>query len=228
MLSNAYNIDCLVGMKKFPDKHFDLAVVDPPYGINIANRSACLGKKKRQGKITNYTAKKWDANTPDAEYFKELFRISKKQIIWGGNYFTDNLPPSKCWIVWDKKQPQGVSFAMAELAYTSFDMSTKIFSCSRALIGNKVSNNYRLALANAKRHPTQKPIILYEWIYKTFLPEGGKVIDTHLGSGTNRVAADKMGNIGFVGFEIDEEYFSDSLELWYQHKANPTLNFSNK
>lgn len=84
MLSNAYNIDCLVGMKKFPDKHFDLAVVDPPYGINIANRSACLGKKKRQGKITNYTAKKWDANTPDAEYFKELFRISKKQIIWGG------------------------------------------------------------------------------------------------------------------------------------------------
>lgn len=173
-LSNVYNEDCMIGMAKFPDKFFDVAIVDPEYGIDIANRTGSIGQRKGQGKITAYKKKSWDKRPPSGEYFKELFRVSKNQIIWGGNYFTQHLPPSKGWIVWDKRQPEGVTFAMAELAFSSFDISVKVFSCSRALIGNSVSNNKRLAAANAKIHPAQKPVELYRWLLDKYAYGGGQ------------------------------------------------------
>lgn len=206
MTSEVFNEDCMVGMARYPDKFFDLAIVDPPYGIGIANRNGSIGQKKGQGVITKYKSKAWDVAIPDAAYFNELFRISKEQIIWGANYFCHLLPPSMGWIVWDKKQPEGVSFAMAELAFSSVQKSVKIFSCSRALIGNKVANNKRLALSQAKIHPTQKPIKLYEWLLQNYAKEGDKIIDTHMGSQSSRIAAYLMG-FDYWGWEIDQEYF---------------------
>lgn len=205
-ISKVYNMCCMEYMRSLPDKFFDLAIVDPEYGIGIANRNGSIGQKKGQGKLTTYKAKDWDKQPPSKEYFDELFRVSKNQIIWGGNYF--DLPPSKCWIVWDKKQPEGVSFAMAELAYTSFNISTKVFRCSRAHIGNKVANNPRLARKWIKRHPAQKPEVLYAWLYRMFAKKGWKIYDSHLGSGTNRTAAYKLG-YDFYATEIDKDIYDD-------------------
>ena len=209
LVSDVYNMDCVDGMKHYPDNHFDLAICDPPYGINIAKRSGSIGQKRGQGKLTNYISKDWDSNVPTAEYWKELFRVSKNQIVFGGNYFTEHLPASKGWIVWDKRQPEGVSFAMAELAYTSFDISVKMFSCSRALIGNKVANNPSLARKYIKIHPTQKPIEIYDWILQKYSGKGQRILDTHLGSGSSRIASYFFG-CDFVGFEIDEDYVKAS------------------
>ena len=161
-------MDNMEYMKSQPDKAFDLAIVDPEYGIGIAKRNGSIGQKKGQGKLTKYASKKWDSRPPEESYFKELFRVSKNQIIFGANYFSQYLPPSKGWIVWDKRQPEGVSFAMAELAFSSFDVSVKMFSCSRAYIGNKVSNNPRLAQKYIKIHPTQKPVQLYSWLLTNY------------------------------------------------------------
>lgn len=202
-------MDNIEYMSRFPDKFFDLAVADPEYGIDIANRTGSIGQKKGQGKITRYDKKHWDKNVPNEVYFRELERVSKQQIIWGGNYFTSFLPPNKCWIVWDKKQPLGVTFAMAELAYTSLNKSTKIFSCSRALIGNKVANNNALAKKWAKIHPTQKPVPLYKFCFTLAeCQPGQRVLDPNLGSQSSRIAAWEMG-LDFYGCEIDEQYFND-------------------
>lgn len=206
VISDVFNSDCVDGMREYPDNFFDLAIVDPPYGIGIANRNGSIGQKKGQGKITKYSKKDWDNKIPDAEYFEELFRVSKNQIIFGANYFTPFLPPSKGWIVWDKRQPEGVTFAMAELAFTSIDKSVKMFSCSRALIGNTVSNNSRIAKTNAKIHPAQKPIAIYEWILKNYAQPGWKILDTHLGSGSSRIAC-HFSKFDFIGFEIDTDYY---------------------
>lgn len=199
-------MDCIEGMKHYPDKHFDLAIVDPPYGLNIAKRNGSIGQKKGQGKLTKYESKEWDKSIPTKEYWEQLFRVSKNQIVFGANYFVEFLPPSKGWIVWDKRQPEGVSFAMAELAYSSFDKSVKMFSCSRAYIGNPVSNSPEKAKAYIKIHPTQKPIQLYEWILSMYANQGSTILDTHLGSGSSRIAAYKNG-FDFVGFEIDKDYY---------------------
>lgn len=209
LVSEVYNMDCVEGMKHCPDKYFDLAIVDPPYGINIAKRNSSIGQKKGQGKLTSYKTKEWDSNTPNKEYWEQLFRVSKNQIVFGANYFTDFLPPSKGWIVWDKRQPEGVSFAMAELAYTSFDKSVKMFSCSRAFIGNKVANNPAEAQKYIKIHPTQKPILLYDWILAKYAEKSQRILDTHLGSGSSRIASYFYG-CHFVGFEIDEDYVKAS------------------
>lgn len=214
-VSEVYCMDCIEFMKSKPDNFFDLAVVDPEYGIGIARRNGSIGQKRGQGKLTKYKSKRWDDKPPSEEYFKELFRVSKHQIIWGGNYFTNFLPPSKGWIVWDKRQPETVTFAMAELAYTSLDKSTKMFSCSRAYIGNSVSNNDRLARKWIKRHPAQKPEILYGWIYKNYALSGWKILDTHLGSGTNRSAAFKMG-FDFYATEIDRDIYLDQEEYFQE------------
>lgn len=224
-ISEVYRMDCIDFMKSKPDKFFDLAIVDPEYGIGIAKRNGSIGQKKGQGRLTKYKSKNWDAKPPSQEYFKELFRVSKHQIIWGGNYFSNYLPPSKCWIVWDKKQPEGVSFAMAELAYTSFNISTKVFSCSRALIGNKVANNDRLARKFIKRHVTQKPESLYGWIYNMFAKKGWVILDTHLGSGTNRSAAYKLG-YDFYATEIDEDIYRDQ-EDYFQEECHGIIKTGN-
>lgn len=205
-ISEVYRMDCMDYMRGLNDKSIDLAIVDPEYGIGIANRNGSIGQKKGQGKLTKYESKKWDSKPANEEYFNELFRVSKNQIIFGANYFSQFLPSSKGWIVWDKKQPEGVSFAMAELAFTSFDISVKIFSCSRAHIGNKVSNNTRLAQKWIKIHPTQKPVVLYAWILNNYAKKGDIILDTHLGSGSSRIAAYKLG-FDFYATEIDTDYF---------------------
>lgn len=222
MVINITNEDNMELMARYPDKYFDLAIVDPPYGINIANRTGSIGQKKGQGKLTKYISKEWDSNIPSKEYFEELFRISVNQIIFGGNYFSKYLPPSKGWIVWDKRQPEGVSFAMAELAYSSFDKSIKMFSCSRALIGNKVANNPQLAKKYVKIHPTQKPIPLYEWLLMNYAKEGDKILDTHLGSGSIAIACHNL-RFDLTACELDTDYYQAAMKRLEQHKSQQRM-----
>ena len=176
--SIAYNEDCMIGMAQYPDKYFDLAVVDPPYGIGEDGQSNHSRGKFAPSK--KYTPKEWDASPSDKSYFDELLRISKNQVIWGANHFINNIPyDSSCWIVWDKLNGEN-DFADCELAWTSFNSSVRKFTFRWAgmLQGNMKNKEIRI-------HPTQKPIALYSWIYHHYLPEGGKVIDTHLGSGSS-------------------------------------------
>ena len=217
--SVALNIDCMEYMATLPDKAFDLAIADPPYGIGIANRSGSIGQKKGQGKLTNYKQKNWDDKIPSKEYFEEIQRVSKNQIIFGGNYFSHFLPPAKGWLVWNKKQPLGVTFAMAELAYTSFDCSVKMFEVSRKWIGNKVANNPRLAQKYIKIHPAEKPILLYSQILEYYAKAGDRILDTHLGSGNSRIAAYKL-EFDFVGCEIDKSIFQDSVNNFKKECLN--------
>lgn len=186
----------MIGMARYPDKWFDLAVVDPPYGMP---KDATHGRGKLKNRILNSGGvENWDT-APKFYYFDELFRISSTQIIWGGNYF--DLPPSRGFIIWDKEQPFE-NFSAAEYAWLSTPTVSKIFRLAATRTGE------------SKIHPTQKPIALYDWIYKNYLPQGGKVIDTHLGSGSNRIAANKAGNIDFVGFELDKDYYEAQEKRW--------------
>lgn len=196
----AYNMDCMEYMQTLPDKAFDLAVVDPPYGIGITKS----GRLKKH----NANSRKWDDSTPKEEYFQELFRVSKNQIIWGGNYF--NLPPTRCFLVWDKKQPEDVSFASCEFAWTSFDQSAKTFYYSM------------LHDEDFSIHPTQKPVSLYSWIYRRYTKPGDKILDTHLGSGSSRIAAYDAG-LDFVGCEIDPDYFAAQEARYQAHVAQMSL-----
>jgi site-specific DNA-methyltransferase (adenine-specific) len=210
MESIAYNEDCMVGMARYPDKYFDLAVVDPPYGIGVNKMTLGNGKQKvYRGKND------WDNEPPPLEYFAELFRISQNQIVWGANHFISRMPyDSSCWIFWDKGTGAN-DFSDGELAWTSFNKTVRKYF--KSWVGANAKDGLK------RIHPTQKPIQLYSWIYKNYLPEGGKVMDTHLGSGSNRIAADKAGNIDFVGFEIDKDYFEAQEKRWKQYKAQLTL-----
>lgn len=199
--SIVFNIDCMEYMKSLPDKTFDLAVVDPPYGINITDS----GRLKKYNKNEN----KWDSKIPDRNYFKEIFRVSKNQIIWGGNYFS--LPPTRCFLIWDKKQPEDVSFASCEFAWTSFNKSAKSFYYSM-IHDNK----------EKRIHPTQKPVALYEWIFEKYANKGDRILDTHLGSGSSRIAAYKEG-LDFVGCEIDFDYFNAQEERFQNYIAQKSL-----
>ena len=192
-----YNADCMEIMKNYPDNYFDLAVVDPPYGIGDKFKGGKSGKMN----FNEVVDKGWDTKPPNKEYFDELKRVSKNQIIWGGNYFFDNLNSSRCFIVWDKMVSQDFSLAMAELAWTSFDKLAKIYRQSVPKTG--------------KIHPTQKPVKLYNWIYKNYAQEGQKILDTHLGSGSNAISAHyaKMGE--FVGCELDADYYEASIKRIY-------------
>lgn len=178
------NIDCMEYMAGLPDGAFDLAIVDPPYGIDI-NKSGRLGAYGGSGKS-------WDNYAPNSQYFSELFRVAKNAVIWGGNYF--GLPPCKCFLIWDKLQPEGVSFASCEFAWTSFDGSAKTFRQSA------------LAKQEARIHPTQKPVRLYSWILSRYAKPGWRILDTHLGSGSSAIAAHYAGH-DFVGCELDKDYY---------------------
>lgn len=195
-ISEVYNEDNMIGMARYPDKFFDLAIVDPEYGIDVANMRMGAGKGKRCSKIHNrkWKPKNWDKNIPDEEYFKELFRVSKNQIIWGGNYFP--LPPCPHYIIWDKQIPAGLSFADCEMAWTSHDRAPRIFRYSTYLGKNE------------KQHPTQKPIKLYLWCLRNYAKPGDKILDTHMGSQSSRIAAYNMG-FDYWGWEIDTDYFND-------------------
>ena len=210
MKSEAFLMDCMEGMKNTPDKYYDLVVVDPPYGLDLANMNMGIGKSKKASKIQNrkWKPKDWDKETPNEEYFNELFRVSKNQIIWGGNYF--ELPPCKNYIIWDKEIPKGLSFADCELAWTSFDCAPKMFRYSAYLDKND------------KFHPTQKPIKLYDWIFANYATPGMKILDTHLGSGSSRIAAYKA-KLDFTGYEIDAEYFEAQEKRFQIFVAQGTL-----
>ena len=196
----AINDDCMEIMATLPDKAFELAIVDPPYGIGITE----------SGRLKKYNANKtkWDELTPSDEYFKELIRVSKNQIIWGGNYF--NLPPTRGFVIWDKRQPEDVSFASCEFAWSSFDVSARTFYYSA------------LQQTDMRIHPTQKPIALYEWLLTHYAKQGDKILDTHLGSGSSRIAAYNLG-FDFVGCEIDEDYFKAQEERFKAHTAQQSL-----
>ena len=186
-----YNGDCMEFMKDVPDKYYGLAVVDPPYGINITSS----GRLKRY----NGDNDSWDNSIPNEEYFKELFRVSKNQIIWGANYFLDYLASTKCFLIYDKKQPQDISFASCEFAWTSFDSVAKTFYYSPMQMKDRI-------------HSCQKPIKLYEWIYINYAKHGDKILDTHLGSGSSAIAAYNVNmDLKFDGIEIDKEYFDSAV-----------------
>src|SRR5699024_126176 len=161
------NGDCMEGMKEIPDKYFDLAIVDPPYGIGISENPVRQAHAKKQ----------WDKNIPPNEYFKELVRVSKNQVIWGGNYF--DLPPTKNYIIWDKVQPHDFSLAMCELAWCSIQKPIKMFTYSVLRERNKI-------------HPTQKPVALYHWLLNNYAKEGDKILDTHVGSASSLIACHDM------------------------------------
>ena len=183
-----YNMDCMEGMKEFPDKYFDLSIVDPPYGININNN---MGRRKGQ-LPSKFPKAYWDDKPPTYEYFQELFRVSKHSIIWGGNYF--NLPPTKCFIVWRKTQiSDSMSFSMVEYAWTDLDGVAKEFSSS---------SNERNRI-----HATQKPIALYIWLLNKYANKDDIILDTHVGSASSLIACYRT-NHKFVGFELDEYYYS--------------------
>lgn len=202
-----YNADCMDGMKEFPDKYFDLAIVDPPYGGvtqgGYMNNNISGGVAKHRP----YHNAIWNQRKPDAEYFRELRRVSKDQIIWGANYFTTSIfDDSQCWIVWDKNKGEGIQFADVELAYTSFDQASKIFhyTWNGMLQGDMKNKEHKI-------HPTQKPVALYKWLLSRYMPEGGVLLDTHVGSASSLIACREMG-FKYVGFEIDPVYYKKAKE----------------
>mgnify|MGYP003757988175 FL=1 len=196
--SEVYLMDCIEGMKHYPNKYFDLACIDPPYGIG---HSLLSGEKRGSKFVRTERHVDWDV-LPTDNFWIELFRVSKNQIIWGGNYFLDNLPPTRGMIIWDKIQMfSGADF---EFAWTSFDNSAKAFRMSRVEAYGNID----------KIHPTQKPISLYDFCFQfAKLEAGAKVLDTHLGSGSSRISANKNG-LNFVGFEVEEEYFNKSCKRY--------------
>jgi site-specific DNA-methyltransferase (adenine-specific) len=176
-------------MARYPDKYFDLAVVDPPYGINVNNNMG----RRRGNKPSKHKVVLWDDCSPNTDYFTELFRVSKNQIIWGANHFISKMPfNSSCWLLWDKGFSCDVSFAQFELAFTSFTGTCKKY--------DKSPNQ------SDRIHPTQKPVALYDWIFQNYAKEGDKILDTHLGSGSSRIAAHK-NKLDFTACELDAEYF---------------------
>jgi site-specific DNA-methyltransferase (adenine-specific) len=194
-ISEAVLMDNMEYMAKFSDKYFELAIVDPPYNIGV-NMNA--GRKKST-KSKKRIVKKWDNTAPDKEYFTELFRVSQNQIVFGCNYFTNNLPISMGWIFWDKCVAAGCSFSDGELAWTSFNQSLK-----KAII----PWSGFIGIEGEKFHPTTKPIKLYKWILQNYAKPNDKILDTHLGSQSSRIAAYEMG-FDFYGCEIDKDYFND-------------------
>ena len=206
------NIDCMEYLNTLEANAFDLAIVDPPYGINVAQNSVYFKSAgKRATKSSRNNTKDWDKNRPRAEFWHELFRVSKNQIVWGSNYFTDALPISRGWVCWDKKQPLTNSFSDFELAWTSFDCICKTFR----LYPTHVSQGKKI-------HPTQKPVKLYEWLLMNYAKEGDKILDTHLGSGSIAIACHNLG-FDLVGCELDNEYFDAASKRLKQHKAQKRL-----
>ena len=194
-------------MSQFPDNYFELAIVDPPYGININ-----MNMGRRKGKRKKHDVKNWDNEIPNDDYFNELFRISQNQIIWGGNYFP--LVLTKSWIFWDKELPDGLSFADGELAWTSFD---------KTLVKAKIKYSGIHGMdINGKIHPTQKPVALYRWLLKNYAKPNDKILDTHLGSGSSRIAADMEG-FDFYACELDKDYFDKSCKRFEDYKKQLKL-----
>jgi len=212
-----YNADCMEIMKGFADNQFDICIVDPPYGIGAPKMSATPCQRERGmnrlnqggGKLKNRKLNtsncNWDNAIPTEDYFNELFRVSKNQIIWGGNYFP--LKPSRCILCWDKVQPWE-NFSQIELAWTSFDSPAQIFKFDNRT-GDKI-------------HPTQKPVALYKWILSKYAKQGQTILDTHLGSGSSAIAAHDYG-YEFTGIELDSEYYEAAKKRISEHQRQLSM-----
>jgi site-specific DNA-methyltransferase (adenine-specific) len=189
-------------MARYEDNHFDLAIVDPPYGIGMDGKNNWSGSK--------HELKEWDNEAPSIEYFNELLRVSKNQIIWGANHFISRIPiDSKCWLIWDKKN-DGFSFADGEMAWTSFDTAVRFFRYHRGQQTDK------------RIHPTQKPVKLYEWLLMNYAKEGDKILDTHLGSGSIALACHNL-KFDLTGCELDKEYYDSAMLRLKRHQQQLTM-----
>ena len=216
MISKVFNTDCLESMKQYPDNYFELAIVDPPYGIGEDG-----SKNHTRGKLAvakNYKSFfGFDKEAPSIEYFTELQRVSKNQIIWGANHFISRIPfDSSCWIVWNKQNGES-DFADCELAWTSFSTAVRMFQWKWAgmLQQNMKDKESRI-------HPTQKPVALYRWLLQNYAKPNDKILDTHLGSGSSRIAADMEG-YDFTGYELDKDYFDASVKRFNDYKLQTKL-----
>ena len=203
--SIVYNEDCVQGLKRFADNYFDLAIVDPPYGIGMDGGN--VGYKG----FNNFEKKDWDKEIPSNEYFAELFRVSKNQVIFGGNYF--GLPPTRCYLVWDKGEGfYNRTYAECELAWTSFDANT-----CKIKYDPLAKGDYK-----GKIHPCQKPVTVYDWILQKYAKTNDLILDTHLGSGSSRIASYK-GGFNFIGFETDKEYYEKQEKRFKNFTAQQRL-----
>lgn len=215
MSINITNEDNMELMKRYEDNYFDLAIVDPPYGISINKQSQ--GNGGGVAKKINYAKKDWDNKAPQKNYFIELLRVSKNVIIWGANYFIENIPNgnSSCWIVWDKDNSG--NFADSELAYTSFKTSVRNFKWRW---NGMLQQNMKMK--QKRIHPTEKPIQLYEWLLMNYAKEGDKILDTHLGSGSIAIACHNLG-YELTACELDTEYYNNAIKRLKQHQAQQRL-----
>ena len=206
------NEDNMQLMARYEDNYFDLAIVDPPYGIGVT-------KNKR---LNNNSNKDWDNEIPSAEFFKELKRVSKNQIIWGGNYFIEHLSNTRCFLNWDKLNHSD-TYADCEMAWTSFDRNAKIFKYmwdgNRYGFPNAIQG---VGKKSIRTHPTQKPVKLYEWLLMNYAEEGQKILDTHLGSGSIAIACHNLG-FDLTACELDKDYFEAAMKRLKQHQAQLTM-----
>lgn len=200
------HIDCLDFMKSLPDKAYELAICDPPYGIGV-NHS--MGRRKGD-KASGHKPAVWDSQSPKMDYFGELMRISNNQIIWGANHFISNMPlDSPCWLMWDKGFSEELTFAQFELAWTSFESTCKKFDHHTNGEGKKI-------------HPTQKPIALYKWLLKNYAKEGDKIFDSHMSSGSIAIACHDY-KFSLTACEIDKDYYDAACKRFKNHVAQTVL-----
>ena len=213
----AYNRDCMEAMREYPDKFFDLAVVDPIYGAVKSGYSHDSKSTSRLAKARHYDEEIWKQPKTGKDYFTELFRVSKHQIIWGGNFFVEEINKnSPSWLVWDKRNGEN-QYADCELAWTSFPTAVRIFRYRwQGMLQENMQNK------EVRIHPTQKPVALYQWIFQNYAKPGYKILDTHLGSGSSRIAAYDAG-LDFVGFEIHKGYFDLQEERFQRNTAQTNL-----
>lgn len=198
------NIDCMKYMREQPDNAFDLAIVDPPYGIGAGKKT--YGKRREK-----HDKKNWDQSIPDELYFSELKRVSRDQIIWGGNYFP--LPLTNGWIYWDKGRDKETTFSDGELAWTSH---LSLIKCARIRYDGFIGSDIQ------RIHPTQKPVKLYDWLLTNYAEKGQRILDTHLGSGSSAIAAHYFG-VDFVGCELDEDYYKAAKTRFENETSQETL-----
>ena len=213
---NLYNLDCLPAMKEMPDKAYELAIVDPPWGIGFDGEVPSMvlhprSTKWKDPRLSGYERKKWDSEKPSPEYFSELFRISANQIIWGGNHY--DLPQSSGWIFWDK-QNGNFSLGDGELAWTSFEKAVRQFTF--------LWHGFCKAESGIRIHPTQKPVRLYEWLLKNYAKPGDRILDTHCGSGSILIACDILG-FSIDAYEIDADYYQAAKERLERHQRQQVL-----
>ncbi len=218
-MNELHNIDCMDYMAGCKDKQFDLAIVDPPYGIGAGKGTSIVFKNstwKHAKEIHKYTSKEWDSARPEKGYFDALRRVAQEVIIWGGNYFTEYLEHSNGWIVWDKKTTNKI-FSPFEMAWTSYK-KPKIFRYLMEGYKKGKQEDYR----TGRIHPTQKPITMYKWLLQNYAKPGDKLLDTHSGSGSFRIAAHDMG-FNLVSCELDADYCKANNERFQRHTQQTEL-----